>query len=575
MSMSRIERPANLIYWVEDKPPIWINIFMALQHFMLFTITLIFPVVLLREIGGSLEQTIALVCMSMMAGGVGSILQSLKGKYFGSGYLCPSVCGPSYLSASLLALKTGGLSLLFGMLMVSGFAEFLFSRILHKLRILFPPEVTGLIVAMVGLALVKMAVTNFMGIGAGDKVTETGEVLTGVFTLGIIIGLNIWSKGKLKLFCVIVGMLAGYGLAYSLGIMKHIDHSHISQSQIFGFELLKHPGWSFNWFLVIPFVVAMLSSSLKSIGDLTTCQKINDRNWKRTDMGNVKKGILADALSCVTAGMVGGLGQSTSSTNVGLSIATATTSRWIGFTLGAILIFLSFFPPIGLFFAIMPKPVLGATLIFAVSFMVTAGIQIITSRMIDARKTFVLGISLSLGLAVDMLPHVFQDVPAILQPVFSSSLATATLSAILLNLILRVGIARKVTLEVSSTQDVNEEIDHFIEKNGSAWGARKEVMKQVKQVLFELAESLFGFGLANKEYQASVQITYNELHIDVVVHYRGKKLIVPDKRPDPEEIMEDPEALLRLSGYLASEMSGKFQVRSKGDVQQISFRMEH
>ncbi len=569
------KRPSDLLYWVEDKPPFLINIFMGLQHFMIFTISLVIPVVLVREVGGALDQIIAVVCMSMFAGGIGSILQSMKGKYFGSGYLCPSVCGPSYLSASMLALKTGGLSLLFGMLMVAGFVEFIFSRIVHKLRVLFPPEVTGLIVAMVGLTLVKMAVRNLMGIGGDDNVTENKEIITGVITLALIIGLNIWSKGKIKLFCVIIGMVFGYVLAYSLGIMKHIDHSHLSETHIIGFEILNHPGWSFSWYLVIPFIVAMLSSSLKSIGDLTTCQKINDKNWKRTDMKNVKKGILADALSCVTSGLVGGMGQSTSSTNIGLSIATSTTSRWVGYSLGAILIILSFFPPIGLFFAIMPKPVLGATLIFAVSFMVVAGIQIITSRMLDARKTFVIGIALSLGLAVDMLPHIFQDVPPLIQPVFASSLATTTVAAIVLNLIFRIGIAKKEIIHFALDNSTNDKIDKFLDKKGAAWGARKEIINKVKQTLFELMELLDTHNYADKKNEVAIQAVFNELNINVIVSYTGRKIKIGKELPEAEEILEDQEGIKKMSSYLISQYPDRIKTTESNGMQRIFMNFKH
>lgn len=292
-------------------------------------------------------------------------------------------------------------------------------------------------------------------------------------------------------------------------------------------------------------------------------------------MRNVKKGIFADSLSCIAAGLTGGLGQSTSSTNIGLSIATATTSRRIGITLGIILIVLSFFPPIGSFFAIMPKPVLGATMIFAISFMIAAGIQIITSRMLDARKTFLLGISLILGIGVDLIPETFQNVHPVILPVFSSSLATATITAIILNLIFRIGIARKVTLEVRDSKQVFDKIEHFLDKHGAVWGARKEVVKQVNQILFAIAESLFHNDIALKDKDVSVQVSYNELYIDVMVYYEGKEFVIPDKRPDPEMILEDPDIIVQMSNYLVKELAGKLEVKTRNNIHYISFRREH
>jgi len=151
-------------------------------------------------------------------------------------------------------------------------------------------------------------------------------------------------------------------------------------------------------------------------------QKINDAEWKRPDMKNVSKGIFADAVSDMTSGILGGAGQSTSSSNVGLSIATSTTSRVVGYAVGGLLICFAFIPKISSLFAVIPKPVIGATLIFAISFMIVAGIQIIMSRMIDSRKTIIIGVSLIFGLMVDVLPDIFSNVHPWIQPVFSSSL---------------------------------------------------------------------------------------------------------------------------------------------------------
>ena len=163
-------------------------------------------------------------------------------------------------------------------------------------------------------------------------------------------------------------------------------------------------------------------------------------------MKSISGGILADACGVMLSGGVGTMGQSTSSANVGLSIATGATSRRIGFACGGILMVLAFVPKLAVLFAIMPGPVIGALVFFTVCFMIVAGVQILTSRMMDARKTFVVGASVVLGLSVDMMPGAYQSVPAMLLPAFTSSLSVATLSALLLNLLFRIGIAQHAKL---------------------------------------------------------------------------------------------------------------------------------
>jgi NCS2 family nucleobase:cation symporter-2 len=132
-----------------------------------------------------------------------------------------------------------------------------------------------------------------------------------------------------------------------------------------------------------------------------------------------------------------------SSSNIGLSIATGATSRRIAYSTGTILILLAFLPKLSSVFVVMPTPIMGASLIFAVSFMILAGIQIIMSRMIDSRKTFVIGFSIIFGLSVDFVPGLYRDVHPWLHPFFSSSLSLATISAVLLNLFFRIGSPRR------------------------------------------------------------------------------------------------------------------------------------
>lgn len=563
-------KPSNLIYGVDEKPPIWITCFLALQHISIYTIGLIFPVIIGHEIGATSEQTTYLVSMSMLAGGIGAIVQALPRGAVGSGYLCPQVCGPSFLSASILAARTGGISLMLGMTMGAGALESLFSRILRRLRFMFPTEVTGLIVAMVGISIIGVADSYFLAVGEAD---QARIIIISCLTLGIMVGLNIWSKGKLKMFCVLIGMVAGYVASYILGILTNIDLATISQAAPLSFPFLEHPGWSFNLYLVGPFLIAMLCSSLKSVGDLTTCQKINDVKWKRPDMGNISKGILADALGCFSAGALGGFGQSTSSTNIGLSIATGATSRFIAYVAGVMLMVLAFCPKLGAVFAIMPKPVMGATLIFALSFMVVAGMQIIMSRMLDARKTMVVGLSLIFGLSVDVMPDVFTKVHPWVQPIFTSSLSTATVSAVLLNLIFRIGIAKRVRITLEPGRDAPERIFTFMDRQGGAWGARKEVINKAEAAMTEFMEVVLEQKLVHDT--VTMEVNFDEYNLDVDIWYRGRLIELPDFRPSPEELLEQPGALGQLAGYLVKHYPDKVTVQEENGLCHIRLHFEH
>ncbi len=566
-------KPSNLIYGLDEKPPLWVTLFLGLQHICIYAISLSFPVIVVRGIGGTAEQAAFMISMSMIAGGIGTIALALRKGPIGSGYLCPQVCSPTNLAAAILAAKTGNLSLISGMTFFSGVSEALFSRIIHRLRALFPPEVTGLIVAMVGITVIRVASLNFIGRDSSDHITEPSELVVSILTLSTMIGLNIWGKGKLKLFCVLIGMVVGYISSYLLGLLSSSEMAKVSEANLFWFPFGMHPGWSFDINLVIVYLIAMLCSALKTVGDITTCQKINDVGWKRPDMKNISKGVLADAVGDIASGMLGGAGQSTSSSNVGLSIATGATSRVIAYAAGGLLIFLAFLPKVSSMFAIMPKPVIGATLIFALTFMVIAGFQIIMSRMIDARKTFVVGVSLIFGLMVDILPESFENLHPWIKPIFSSSLATATVVAIFLNLVFRIGIRKKVQLELVPGVDTSEKIFTFMDHQGGLWGARREVIQRAILVMNEFLESVTPLGLSKGKVKADV--SFDEFNLDVVISYEGKLMDFPETPPSEKELFHDEEAFIQLSKFLMKKNADKIKSLERDGYCQIRFHFDH
>src|SRR4030095_834293 len=103
----------------------------------------------------------------------------------------------------------------------------------------------------------------------------------------------------------------------------------------------------------------------------------------------------------------------------------------------------------------------GAILIYVTCYMILAGIQVITSRMLDARRIFVVGIALIFGLSVDMVPGLYRDVPELIQPLFSSSLSISTVLVVLLNLLFRLGITKRQLLELIPGVDGSQKVFAF------------------------------------------------------------------------------------------------------------------
>jgi NCS2 family nucleobase:cation symporter-2 len=220
-----------------------------------------------------------------------------------------------------------------------------------------------------------------------------------------------------------------------MGELTLADFIVVAQVPFFSlpFQGAALPGLAFDWALLPAFLIVSMCGALKSFGNIITAQKINDANWQAPDMKIVGNGLLADGLSVISAGALGGMATDTSASNVGMSLATGATSRYIGFAAGALYICLGFFPKLSAIISIMPAPVMGAILIFVTSFMVMSGFQIILTGGAQTRKIFVVGISFIFGLSSDILPGLYSHLPSWLMPIFGSSLTLSTMMAILLN----------------------------------------------------------------------------------------------------------------------------------------------
>jgi xanthine permease XanP len=573
--MEEPRKPSNLLYGLNERPPLGVTMALGLQHVFILFISLIFPAIIVNMLGSAIDPHTArsFVSLSMIAGGIITILQAIRTRHFGSGYLCPSVCGPSYLSASILAVTTGGLPLLFGMTAVAGAIEAAFSRVMNRLRFLFTAEVMGIIVALIGIVIIPVAIKNFFGINGTDTVTTAPEIIVAVITLATMIGINVWVKGKLRLYSIIIGMVVGYGLSYAFGLLNSTSLSQVGQAEWFSIPYIRNMSWAFSATMLVPFIVATICSTFKTVGDLGTCQKINDADWKRPDMHRITPGILVDGIGGILPGIIGGFGQSTSSSNVGLSVATGSTSRVIAYAAGGIIIVLAFFPRLAELFIIMPPPVMGATLIFAISFMIIAGLQIIGTRMLDVRRTFVLGLAIIFGLSADLFPQLYASVHPWIKPIFSSSLALGTVTAIVMNLLMRIGISNRSSLVLQPGQHSSEDVFTFMERQGSTWAARREVVMNAAGVLNEVLESVTTLNLAKSPLQ--VEVKFDELNLDIDITYDGALLPLPHTPPSPEELLQDDTAIGNLSGFLIRRKVDKVRSSVKDGHCHIHLHFDH
>ncbi len=564
------KKPASLIYNVDDIPPMAVQIGAAFQHLFVISVGWIYVLLVSNAIGGTSADAQSLIRMSMIASGVATIVQARRG--FGNGYLCPLTCSLTYLSPVVLAGIAGGYSLMFGMLFAAGVAGMIVSRVVHRLRMLFPPEVTGLMVAMSGLQLVALGCPRFLGYSKESAAADPRAMLIGLTTLFAMIIPTVWTRSKLHLYPMLIGVAAGFAIGWAMG------EFHVAQllaQMPPGFLSFPHraaPGLSFKAALLPPFLIAALTASLKTVGDTTLCQKVNDTTWKRTDMKSVSGGVFANGFGSAISGLLGGIGQNTASSSIGISLAAGTTSRAIALPLGLLVMGLAFFPKAAALVTALPGPAVGAMLIYSACFIILGGLQLLTSRMLDSRRIFAVGIALIFGLSVEIIPDLYRTFPAFLKPVFSSSTSVATVLVVILSLLFRVGIKKQRSLELRAGSEHLDEITQFMEDQGSAWGMRKEVVTRATDAAYEVVNNLGLLPLRSEI--ITLNTSWDELRLDLNIEYSGPAIELANTMPALEEMGTEAGAA-HLAGYLIRQYADRVKIREKNGVCRVSLHFDH
>jgi len=567
-------KPGSITYGVNDIPPIGSIVPLVMQHVAMLSVELIFPVIVVTMAGGTVDMARDAVSLMMIAMGIGTILQAWRKGPVGSGYFCAHETGTAYFPAVIATIQAGGIGLMSGMILASGVLQMLFSRLVHRLRVLFPSEIIGLIIVMMAFSYIGYGMKAFWGVGGEHHVTTstTPEAITvGFFTLLVIISLYIWGGKRMREYAILAGMAVGYVGAWVTGVIDNAAIARVAAAPVFTFPNIQG-GWAFDIRFLPAFAVAALCSSIITIGNMSTCQKVNEVDWRRLDLKSAGNGLFAEGLATSVSGLVGALPQTTSPGSVGLSVATGATSRYLGFVVGGLLIALSFFSQIATFLAIMPKPVIGVILLVEIAFIFPAGMQVCTSRMLDFRKMFVLGLAIAFGMAVDVVPEMSRAWPVWLAQLFNSPIALASITAILLTLLFRIGIASHQVIELE-LKEYPEKLAQFMEENGEAWGARREVVHRMLFSLEELMQILEAEKLVNGK--VKLDVSFEEFNMEAQVTYNGAPPVLAHIRPSDEELLEEDGALSRLSGFLIRKYAQKIRIEEKDGKCQVRFNFEH
>jgi xanthine permease XanP len=562
-------RPPGLLYAVDETPPRTVLVVSAFQHVAVNSITLVFPLIIAREAGLVGDRLIDFISLSMLTLGLATILLCARSQFVGSGYLCPAGFSQIYLGPALLALRHGGIALVFGMTAASGIIQVSLAPMLRRLRALLPSEIAGLVIAIVGLSLALYGFRFIFGITTNQGV-KVPDLAVATITLLTMVVLNIWTEGYTKIFCVLIGIAVGYAMSVAVGVL---DIGAVIPKD--GLGILRVPrfqniGWTFDINLIAPFVVATIATTLRTMGDISNAQRINDADWVRPNFGSLVAGIAANGFATMFCGILGTSGVNSNSSSVGLSRATGITSRIVGVATGICFALLSFFPIMAAGFAAMPPPVMGATLFFTSAFVFTSGLQVITARLLDSRKIIVIGFSFAMAMIADIYHDVLAHAPAVFQPILDNGLVLGTVCAVFLNLIMRIGVRKRVSIRFPPGAINREAVEQFLSEQGAHWAARRDVMQRA---MFGVMQSLDV--LEHLQGDTEIEASFDEFNLDIRIRYAGAPMVIPELRPSPREIVTGEGGERLLAGYLLRRSADRISSRKSGERAELHLHYDH
>jgi xanthine permease XanP len=440
-------KPSELIYQLDDRPPLPQTLFAALQHLLAMFVAIITPsLIICQTLGVSAAETNTIISMSLFASGISSFIQIRTFGPIGSGLL--SVQGTSFnflgpIIGSGLALKAGGadvptmMAAIFGTILVASTAEIFLSRVLQFAQKIITPLVSGIVVTLIGLTLIQVGLVSMGGgyaamgdgsFGRLDKLALAGTVLL------IIVILNRSTNPYLRMASIVIAMGVGTLAAWAMGML---NTTMSYDAELIALPIPMQYGLSFDWSLFIPLVLIFLITALEAIGDITATSEVSGQPVKGPIyLKRIKGGVLADGINSAIAAAFNSFPNSTFSQNNGVILLTGVASRYVGYFIAGMLVILGLFPGVASMVQIIPEPVLGGATIVMFGTIAAAGVRIISRVDLDRRAILIMAMSFSMGLGLAQKPEILQFMPEMIKNIFSSGVTAGGVTAILLNIIL-------------------------------------------------------------------------------------------------------------------------------------------
>ena len=432
-------------------PPLTKAIPLGIQHVLAMFVSNITPAIIIAGAAGfgfgsdagaqGFPDMTYMIQMSMLFAGIATLFQTIGMGPVGG--RLPIVQGTSFAFIPIMIPLVAGkgveaLPILFGGVLIGGLFHALLGTVIGKIRFALPPLVTGLVVMLIGLALVKVGIQYAAGGVPAMGKPEFGSLLNwSVASVVILVtlGLKFFTRGMLSVSAVLIGIIAGYFFAMLMGLVTIEGVStSMSRSSAFALPIPFKYGFELGFAAVIGFCAMAFVSAVETVGDVSGITK-GGAGREATEK-EIQGATYADGVGTAVAGLFGGLPNTSFSQNVGLVAMTGVMSRNVVAIGAIVLVMCGLIPKVGAIIRTIPIEVLGGGVIVMFGMVVSASLSMLSDVNWNRRNMVIFAISLSVGLGLQLVPSAVQYLPDTLRILMVSGLLPAAVIAIVLNLVI-------------------------------------------------------------------------------------------------------------------------------------------
>ncbi|MCR8641069.1 purine permease [Paenibacillus sp. N1-5-1-14] len=430
---------------------------LGLQHVLaMYAGAVIVPLIVGAQLGLTQTQLTYLIAIDLLMCGVATLLQVWKNRFFGIGL--PVVLGCAFQAvAPMIAIGNKyGMPAIYGAIIASGLFVAIFAGFFGKLIRFFPPVVTGSVVTVIGVTLIPVALTDLGGGHGAEDFGSPENLMLGFGVLLFIILMNRFAKGFLRAISILIGLVLGTFVAWSMG--KVDLHDLYAADWVHGIQPFYFGTPTFEIAPIITMILVAVVSVAESTGVFMALGRICDRKLTSDDLA---KGYRAEGLAIMVGGIFNSFPYTTYSQNVGLVQMSKIKSRRVIVAAGVILVILGFAPKIAALTTLIPTSVLGGAMIAMFGMVVSSGISMLGSQVDMNRheNLLIIACSVAMGLGVTVVPGLFASLPTSVQILTDNGIVAGSFTAIALNLLFNVFGKKEAAEQPKETTQVKATVE--------------------------------------------------------------------------------------------------------------------